>query len=230
MELDELGHIADQRTVVWFIPGLAAKSDIFKGIKLGVSRFDCRFLDWVEPESEESLSAYANRMFCGSDPSDSILVAVSMGAMLALEIAKQHRVRAVVLISAAGSPQTLPPKFRLLRSRRLIRGLPWHWIGNRRWWSMLYSFGIERKRIERYDRFIGLHSANYLRWCLNHFILGDWGYSGSTRVWHIHGTEDRVFPIGRIDKCTAVDGGTHAMVVEIPERVQAILEELLKNW
>lgn len=211
------------------IPGLAAQSSIFEGIRLDPERCDCRALDWQEPKTDEDLQAYVLRMVDGVDPAGAILLAVSLGVMVAYALARQFPIRGVILISSVKSLAEMPGRFRWLKLNGLVDWLPMDWIGNRSMWALLYGLGIQRRRIRRYNRYMGLHSANYLRWCLRLFILGDWCYQPA-RLAHLHGDRDSVFPIKNLSDCTPIRGGTHAMVVELPGRVTQEIMRILNEW
>ena len=43
---------------VYFLPGLAANSSIFKKIQLDANAFETHFLEWMIPFEEESISSH----------------------------------------------------------------------------------------------------------------------------------------------------------------------------
>lgn len=226
MRIDEQRNKTDQRTTVFFLPGLAAETSIFQGIELNPLVYRSIYLSWIEPHPGESLASYVRRMLRGSDPTDSVLVAVSLGVLPAAEIARQFQTRGVVLISTISTSSEMPWKFRLLRYSWLRSLLPYGALQYWTYWRKLRKIGIFRERIERYDRFMGLNTPNYLRWCLDRFTLDDWGV-WNTPVIHLHGERDRVFPIDRIRKCRRIPDGTHAVLVQRPEVVGRLLNESL---
>ena len=46
---------------VYFMPGMSANSLIFERIKLQ-HEFKSHFLEWIQPEKDESLNSYAKRL------------------------------------------------------------------------------------------------------------------------------------------------------------------------
>ncbi len=223
MAIDKQGNNHVQRLKVCLIPGLAAKSSIFEHLKLESGHWELHCLDWTEPSKDEDLSAYTRRLLSGRDLSSCVLVAVSLGVLLAFEIARQFRVEKIILISTVKTAGEIPLRFRLLRYPWLLNSIPFQWAGRRSYWRVLYNLGLFRARIRRYDRYMGLVSPNYLRWILERFTLEDWGLPEDTEVVHIHGSRDTVFPIYRIDECIPVEGGSHAMILEQPDRIRKLL-------
>lgn len=228
MGIDEQRVYHGECTTLCFIPGLAARSSIFQEIKPSRGKYREIYLEWVDPFPDETLSHYAQRLTEGIDLRGCTLVAVSLGMMLAFEIAKRIEVDRIVLISTVKSPTEIPWKFRILRHRWLRAALPLHWIEQKRYWRVMAKFGICRARFERYNRHMGLNNPNYLRWCLDQFTFGKWSQPGVETV-HIHGDRDAVFPIRLIRDCITVRGGTHAMVLEKPGEICALLECILLN-
>ena len=47
---------------VYFMPGLAASSAIFERISLPQEQFECYFLEWILPLTNETLLDYAKRI------------------------------------------------------------------------------------------------------------------------------------------------------------------------
>jgi pimeloyl-ACP methyl ester carboxylesterase len=45
--------------------------------------------------------------------------------------------------------------------------------------------------------------------------------------WHIHGTRDEVFPMGRVGATHIVKGGGHMLTMSHPEEVNRILQQIL---
>ena len=85
---------------VYFMPGLAASSAIFENIKLPEDQFEMYFLEWFLPNEKESITNYASRMIKNIQHENPVLVGVSFGGVLVQEMAKQMKVRKVIIISS----------------------------------------------------------------------------------------------------------------------------------
>ena len=92
----------------YFIPGLGADCRVFKNIKLPDSFIRIN-LEWIHPVEEESLESYALRMGEKIDASEPfILIGLSFGGMLAIEISKIKPPVELVLISTIHISDELP--------------------------------------------------------------------------------------------------------------------------
>lgn len=110
-----------QASVV-LIPGLGADHRLFGPQKRAFTNL--RIPEWIEPERGESLERYASRMADSVDEPDRpyVLGGVSMGGMLALEMARKLRPSALVLIGSAKSGREVRSWLRL--SEAVCRPLP----------------------------------------------------------------------------------------------------------
>ncbi len=85
---------------VYFMPGLAANSEIFEYIKLPEDKFESHMLEWIIPGSEESLADYAQRMIRYIKHEDIVLIGVSFGGVVVQEMSKYIKVRRLIIISS----------------------------------------------------------------------------------------------------------------------------------
>ncbi len=109
---------------VYFISGLAADSRVFKHIKLP-DEHEMVPLDWIEPGKNESLQQYAHRLAEKIDASrEFALVGLSMGGMMAAEIAKLHKPVITILLSSVPSNTHLPFYFKWAYRFRLHKLVP----------------------------------------------------------------------------------------------------------
>ena len=97
---------------VYFISGLAADKRVFKNI-LVPPHCEIIHLDWIPPVKKETLAAYSLRLAKKIDVEEPFsLVGLSMGGMIAAEIARHHRPAQVILISSVPSSEQLPVYFK----------------------------------------------------------------------------------------------------------------------
>src|SRR5687767_11649214 len=95
------------RTRLYVMSGLACDERLFekqRGLPL-----DLRFLPWITPRESEPVGEYAERMCERIDPSEPFLLGgVSFGGMMAMQMMKYVKPRAVVLLSSCRRPAGLP--------------------------------------------------------------------------------------------------------------------------
>src|SRR5690348_3066709 len=105
---------------VYFISGLGADHRLFQYLNLQDIR--PHFVHWITPAKNESWESYARRLLEQIRTPFPILVGMSMGGMMAMEISKLIPVRKIILISSAKTCNEVPPYFRLLR---IFQGHKW---------------------------------------------------------------------------------------------------------
>ena len=197
---------------VYFMPGLAASPDIFEYIKLPPQKFEMHYLEWFLPEPGMSLREYARRMSeCVTHP-DPVLVGVSFGGMLVQEMMSFLNPRKVIIVSSIKCMDEMPRRLLLARYTKLHRLLPTGMINNVEVLAR-FAFGDPvRKRLQLYERYLGLRDKNYLDWSIDRIVHWD-RQEPEPGLIHIHGEQDAVFPMGYIGSCLPVPGGPHTMII-----------------
>ena len=212
---------------LYFIPGMAASIKIFEHLRFPESRFELHFLEWELPKDGMDLREYA-RNCAESVPEGAVLIGVSLGGLLAQEMAAFCRPSKVIVISSIKSKQELPPKMLFARYTRAHRLLPTHLV-NRLDLMAKLAFGQSiHKRLELYKKYIGLADPEHIDWGVDQLVNWD-REEADARVVHIHGTQDAVFPIQYIKNCIPVEGATHTLVIHRAKWLNERLIDLILN-
>lgn len=201
------------RIPVYFMPGLAASSTIFENIQLPVDQFEMHFLEWFLPHEKESIESYALRMTKKIQDENPVLIGVSFGGVLVQEMAKQMKVRKVIIISSVKSNTEFPPRFKVANTTMAYKLIPIQLLADIEK-LVKYAFGdnIVAKRLKLYEKYLSFRDKNYLDWAIETILC--WKHKEvNESVIHIHGDADEVFPIKNIEKCIVVKGGTHIMII-----------------
>lgn len=219
-------HSADLEPIpVYWIPGMAASSRIFEYIQLPEQQFENHFLEWELPTKGEDLKQFAQK-WAQKIPPGSILIGVSLGGVLAQEMAAFCQPRKVVIISSVKRQQELPPKMWFARYTQAHKLLPTQLVNNLELLAK-YAFGeaIE-KRLKLYEKYIGLADKRHIDWGVDQLV--HWKQKDILpNLIHIHGTKDPVFPIQHIENCIPVEGATHTLVIHRAKWLNERLPELL---
>jgi pimeloyl-ACP methyl ester carboxylesterase len=184
---------------IYCIPGLGFDHRIFANLAL--EPHEVEFIDWLEPERDESLSAYVERMAEPIDDGEGpvALVGHSFGGVVGQEIARIRDVSCVVLLASIRARRENPLPFRLLKPLGLHvlfrKGLVEWGLGP---FGAIcdYERGAEQDLVRDMVR---RHSNHYLSWALGR--LSEWKpgeMPERTRVVQIHGDRDITFPLRRI--------------------------------
>ena len=91
---------------IYCISGLGADDRAFS--KLEINNYSLKVIPWLEPHKKETIQHYAKRMRAGIDSDNPILMGLSFGGMVCIEIAKQIPVQKIIIISSIKSFLELP--------------------------------------------------------------------------------------------------------------------------
>jgi len=194
---------------IYCISGLGADEKIFRNLQIPGYRLI--HIPWLIPEKKEKISAYAGRMAQFIHHENPIVIGVSFGGMMGIEIAKQRTLNQLFIISSIKTSRELPAWMKWSGSLHLNKLLPvksfriTEKADNRR---LGVTNDAEKAMVSGYRK-----SANtrYVNWAINQVVnwKNNWYPPGLV---HIHGDEDRMFPVKKIDAHHILKGGTHLMI------------------
>jgi pimeloyl-ACP methyl ester carboxylesterase len=214
------------RMKVYFISGLAADSRVFVHIRLPLG-YEIVHLNWISPHKYESLSEYAIRLGEKINTSEPFaLVGLSMGGMIATEIAKKHPPVALILLCSVPTHTHMPAYFQwayLLRLHKLVpvAALKLASRLKRGFTADNYSDQLLIKQI------IQESDPVFIRWAI-HAILSWKNDTIPQRLWHIHGSKDGILPMRYTKPTHQVAGGNHLMIMSKAAELNLFLKEVLE--
>ena len=210
---------------VYFISGLAADYRVFKNILLPPG-FTAVHLNWIKPEVNETLAKYALRLAAGMDTAKPFaLIGLSMGGMMAIEIAKHYPPKATILISSAAVFTQLPGRYSIARKLALHKLVP---IGLLKNVSILKRlFGADNVADKKMlKQIIRDSDPAFIRWSLD-AILHWTNTEVPHPLYHIHGTNDNVLPFKNIQPTHIIKNGSHLMVTSKAAEINEIIGKIL---
>lgn len=212
---------------IYLLPGMGADHRLFGRLDPGAHRF-CP-VSWVKPGPGDSLGGYARKLLPQlSDSGHSVLLGVSMGGMLAVELNKLTPFKKVVLVSSAKVTAELPPYFRrlakagwhkkigapaLLRLRRLAGPLM-DYFGS--------GYRVSSEMLKDTD-------PAFLDWCLE-AVLSWRNETVPPNLVHIHGTADLLLPARYISGYIPVKRGSHLMIYQRAAEINNLLRQITTGY
>ena len=210
---------------VYLLPGLGADERIFRHLQPRLHA-PSQVLPWLTPIPHETLPHYVARMAEGVVPNEPcLLVGVSFGGVVALEICRLRPLARAVLISSIPDADCLPPLLRLIRNTgvyklvppQLLKLLPR--VGQ---WYFNISNG---EAYQLFREILRDMEPVYTRWAIDRLL--HWDSTDIGRGVQILGTHDRVFPPGPSPVDYLIPGGGHFMVLTHAEEISRVLNEML---
>jgi pimeloyl-ACP methyl ester carboxylesterase len=196
--------------------------------KLDLPGHTIHYLDWPEMPEGSLLRDYASVLAAKVDTKrPHTLIGVSMGGMVAQELAILSRPERVVIVSSWKGPQEMPPPLKLLRGTHPERILSKVFI-QRSLPFMRWQMGVESAESSTlFDGLLMVHTLAQLKVQINACLSWDGPLARAKGLVHIHGDHDRLMPIGYIEQPIVVKGGGHFMVfdraAEVSERIRTAL-------
>lgn len=212
---------------VYFISGLGADSRVFHHIRLPEG-YEAEFITWIQPRRNEPLHDYAMRLAGNIDRSKPfVLVGLSLGGMLATEIARNLNADLTILISSIPCAGHLPSYYRIAAKMRLHKLVP---IGVLKSGSFLKRFFTkelsEDKQLIR--QLIKETDPAFIRWALQAIV--EWrGEIFQGRYVHIHGSGDEILPVRYTRPTHVIQKASHMMILTHAAEINRILREVLIN-
>ncbi|MEI1280608.1 alpha/beta hydrolase [Leptospira venezuelensis] len=211
---------------IYLISGLGADERVFHRLNFG--NINIKYISWIKPELNEPLSKYSKRLLSQIDLKDEvILMGVSFGGIMALEISKHILVKQIVIISSIKSNSEKPVIYRIISFLRLISIIPSFLL--KLYNPILsYYFGITSKEdIDLLKSFITNTDGSFLKWALKSILKWD-NQDYQSDLIHLHGTNDRLFPFKLIKAPISIADGGHFMVLNKADEISLKLREILK--
>jgi pimeloyl-ACP methyl ester carboxylesterase len=210
---------------LYFISGLGADSRVFKHIQVPEG-YEVVYLDWIPPVASESLSHYAYRLAESIDTKEAFgLVGLSMGGMIASEIAKIYHPVTTILLSSIPVNSSMPAYFNWAYKLRLHKLVPIRLLKSASIWKRgLAPDSAEDKHILR--QVIRDTDPAFVRWAMG-AILTWKNDSLPPNYWHIHGSRDEILPLKYTYPTHIIEGGNHLMIMNKAEELNRIMAEIL---
>lgn len=212
---------------IYIFSGLGADERVFQN--LDFSGFQITHIKWIDPHGPETIESYASRIILQIKTVKPILIGLSFGGMMALEVAKQIDTEKVILIASAKSKTEIPLYYRIAGQVRLHKFLPAKLLKSTNlltYWLFGANSEAEKKLLKQ---ILADTDSNFLKWAINS-IAGWKNQTSIKNVFHIHGTNDKIIPVIFV-KCDAkVQDGGHLMTLNKADEINRLLRQELKNF
>ena len=205
------------------ISGLGADRRAFSRLGSFTSR-DMDYVDWIRCNDNDSLHTYCLRLIdkYSIEPSD-ILVGLSFGGMVAIEIARILGTKHVILISSLRDRADVKTFYATLLKLRLYRLIPNVRV------AFMYPFiriflnvsSEEGQRIM--DSMIQNHDLRFTKWAFARIAESKFEGITGTTIYNIIGTRDNLIKPWTNENTVAIESAGHFMIFENHIRITEAL-------
>lgn len=212
----------------YFISGLGADWRMFQYLKLP-EYIPQQYVEWVAPKHiDEPLHEYVLRLLDQITDPDPILVGMSYGGLVAIELSKILKPRKTILLSSMATHHALPAIYRLVGKTHLHRWMPLKLMQSIHPLAPLFFGAQSKPEKQLLKRAILEIDEKVLRWSLGQLL--EWPQEEVLPgLVQIHGTKDRILPIYDRPDIIKVKNGGHLMVLRQADEISAILSRILEE-
>ncbi len=209
---------------IYFISGLGADERIFKWLRYDGYR--PVYIPWEAPERGESVEHYAHRLAGNIKNERPIIIGLSFGGIVAVEIAKQIETEKVILLSSVKDSSEVPAYFKLFRVLPIHRILPFKTVLWAFYWLAYWLFSPEGTEQKQLLKTVLIETdPDFLKWALHRVVVWRNKEVPNTIV-QVHGRRDRIFPLRFVTPDYTIENSGHLMVMNQAEEISNLIEKL----
>lgn len=215
----------DTLPVIYLFSGLGADYRAFQHLHLPGCRLV--YVDWIRPERSESMAHYAGRIRSQIATADPVIIGLSFGGMIAVELARQMPVKKMILISSAKTKEDLAGGNALFFKWKLYKVIPGsflkqpNFIAN----NLFGAISTEDKRI--LGEILEDSDPRFFRWAMDNIVHWDNEFIPPNLI-HIHGTADKIIPYAAVKADYSIEGGGHLMVLNRADTISKIILDYIR--
>lgn len=209
---------------VYCISGFGADERVFS--KLDFGQNEVHFIQWKIPFKNETLDEYVKRMAGEIHHENPVLMGLSFGGIMSVEIAKTLSFKKIILLSSVATVDEMPWYMKIAGRLKLDKIFP---LRPSKLLAPLedYNLGVktpeEKKLVAEYRRNIDPY---YTSWGIDKIV--NWKNKWRPpHLTHIHGDNDHIFPAKYVKTDYIIKGGGHLFLMDRASEVNEILKKLL---
>ena len=210
---------------IYILSGLGADERVFQQIDF--TGANVSFITWVPPTPDESIESYSARLIEQITVQKPILVGLSFGGIMAVEIAKHIGTEKVVLIASVKTRNEIPFYYRWTGALGLHKLIPACLLKQSNIVTNWFFGAASESARNTLKHILRDTDPMFLKWAIHHIVR--WKNTiAPSRIIHIHGTADRILPVRFVAADIRVRNGGHFMVWNQPAELADILSRVLQ--
>ena len=204
---------------IYGISGLGADKRVFNFLKLNHTLIP---IEWIKPYKREPLQDYSARLSKIIDPkSDFVLIGVSFGGLVAVEISKILNPCLTILISSVETKIELRPIYSGFGKLNIIKKIPAKLFDPPRYIASSLFGTANKELLEDTD-------LQFAKWAVNELVNWD-NQNQVENLIRIHGTKDKLIPWRGLGKVELIEDGEHFMIIDRAEEISKFINEKIKD-
>lgn len=213
-------------TKIYIFSGLGVDRRVFNNFLF--KDIDVTFIDWTLPLKKENIIDYTKRIAKNIQHEFPILIGLSFGGIVAIEVAKIINVKQVIILASVKTKYELPSYYRVAGRLQLNKVLP-SFILKKHNCITNWFFGANTKEEkELLEAILDDTSTIFLKWAINETL--NWkNTSRLENIVHIHGNSDCILPFRYVKADYCIKQGGHFMTVDKASEIEEIILEIINS-
>ena len=209
---------------IYIFSGLGVDKRVFDNIDL--NDLNVEFIDWIKPFENEPIKNYSKRISEKITSKNPIIIGLSFGGMIAVEISKILQTRKIILIASAKNRNQLPKNYHLAGRLKLTKLIPNSLLKKQNFITNWF-FGLEKKSEKQLlEIILNDTDPNFLGWAINEIATWNNEFESNNCI-HIHGSKDRIIPIKNVKANFVIENGGHFMTVNRSKEIEKIIKQIV---
>lgn len=208
---------------LYCIPGLGADERVFQGLQLNA---EFRTINWLTPLKKESIENYTRRLaeeYGLFDKNELVLIGVSFGGLVAVELSKILNLKLVILVSSVAEKKEIPRFLRLIGRLGILPLIPLRLF---RIPKLIAYYLFRAKNKTLLSKILDDTDLKFAKWAL--IELATWNNADApTSLFRIGGSKDLLLP--PTQNSFIVPEGGHFMVVDKATEISKLINEKLAD-
>lgn len=211
---------------LYCISGLGADERVF--MKLRISNAELIHIPWPEHDKHDELACYAQKVSALIPNDNPLILGVSLGGMIGVEISKMRTVKKLIVVSSAKIKAEMPPYdgwFGKLMKSNILPPFVYK-IPN----SIMYDkFGAETEEdITILSAILKDSNGAFMKWAMRAIALWENEVIVQPTV-HIHGRADKMIFPQNIQADYWIEDGGHMMIYNRADAISRIIEQEIEQ-
>lgn len=210
---------------VYIFSGLGTDERVFQKLKFENAKVI--FIQWIPPRKDESLEKYSSRIANQITSENPIIVGLSFGGMVAVEVSKIVKTKKLILLATAKGKNEIPFYFRYLGMIGIHKLIPSRVFKSANlftYWVFGIDSDFERKLLKQILVDI---DPTFLKWAIDKIVKWENKTIPQNSI-HIHGTKDRILPLIFVQCDVTIKDGGHFMTMNKDFQLNEIIKSELQ--
>jgi len=209
---------------LYIFSGLGADEKAFQ--RLDLDNYLVTHIKWMKPEMDESIESYAKRLCMQVITPKPVLMGLSFGGLMAIEVSKHMTTEKIVLISSAKNKSEIPLSYRIMGKLGFQKIFPLQLLKRPNPVTNFIFGAHTMEDKELLKPMIENTDMDFLKWAMVKVSAWKNGFDPGN-ITHIHGSADRVLPYRNVKCDYTIQEGSHMMVLNRSKEVNGILHDII---